>query len=216
MRIIIFGAPGSGKGTQAEMLAKEFSLEKISLGDILREEVKKDTDLGKEVKQYMDKGELVPDQTVKNVIDANLAKDNFILDGYPRNGQQARTLDDILEKRDSSIDAFIYLEVSRDTIVDRLSKRRVCKNCGANYHLDTMPPEKDNICDRCEAKLVQRDDDNPEVIKKRWDVFLANSKGVFDFYKEKGVFISVDGDKDKEKVFDQVKEKLNDRKAILD
>lgn len=216
MRLILFGAPGSGKGTQADMLAEEFNLEKISLGDILREEVKKGSGLGEEVKRYMDRGELVPNHTVKNVIDANLAKDNFILDGYPRNGQQAKTLDDILKKRDSSLDAFIYLDVSRDTIVDRLSKRRVCKNCGANYHLDAMPPKRDNICDRCEAKLVQRDDDTPEVIKKRWDVFLANSKEVFDFYKQKGVFISVDGDKDKEKVFDQVKEKLKDRKAILD
>ncbi|MCF7873269.1 MAG: adenylate kinase [Candidatus Omnitrophica bacterium] len=211
MKIILFGAPGSGKGTQADMLAKEFDLEKISLGDILRQEVKKESDLGREVKQYMDKGELVPDSTVKDVIDANLAEDNFILDGYPRNGQQAQTLNDILKKRDSSIDAFIYLDVSQETIVDRLSKRRVCKKCGANYHLNTMPPKEDNICDQCSAELVQRDDDTPEVIKKRWNVFLANSKEVFDFYKKKNVFISVDGDQDKEKVFEQVKEKLEAR-----
>lgn len=185
MKIILFGAPGSGKGTQADMIVKEFNLEKISLGDILREEVKKGSGLGEEVKQYMDKGELVPDGTVKDVIAANLAEDNFILDGYPRNGQQARTLDGILKKRNSSIDAFIYLDVSRETIVERLAKRK-------------------------------RDDDNPDAIKKRWDLFLANSKEIFDFYKEKGVFISVDGDKAKEKVLEQIKEKLKDRKAILD
>ncbi|MCF7873035.1 MAG: adenylate kinase [Candidatus Omnitrophica bacterium] len=208
MRLILFGAPGSGKGTQADILAKEFDLSKISLGDILRQEVKKDSDLGARVKQYMDKGELVPNDTVKEVIDANLIDDNFILDGYPRNRKQAETLDSILREKIRSIDAFIYLDVNRDIIVDRLSKRRVCKKCGANYHLDTMPPKKDSICDNCGSELVQRDDDKPDVIKKRWDVFIENSKGIFDFYKQKGVFISVDGDKKKEEVFEQVKEKL--------
>ncbi|MCF7887011.1 MAG: adenylate kinase [Candidatus Omnitrophica bacterium] len=208
MRLILFGAPGSGKGTQADILAKDFDLRKISLGDILRQEVKKGSDLGARVKQYMDKGELVPDDTVKEVIDANLIDGSFILDGYPRNRKQAETLDGILREKNRSIDAFIYLDVSRDTIVDRLSKRRVCKKCGVNYHLDTMPPEKDNICDSCGSELVQRDDDKPDVIKKRWDVFLENSKGIFDFYKQEGVFISVDGDKKKEEVFEQVKEKL--------
>ncbi|MFO8053037.1 MAG: adenylate kinase [Candidatus Omnitrophota bacterium] len=216
MRLILFGAPGSGKGTQADMLANELNLKKISLGDILRQEVKKGSDLGVKVKQYMDKGELVPNDTVREVIDANLADDNFILDGYPRNQKQAETLDGILDEKNRTIDAFIYLDVSRDTIVDRLSKRRVCKKCGVNYHLDTMPPEKDNICDDCGSELIQRDDDKPDVIKKRWNVFLENSRGIFDFYKQKGIFISVDGDKKKEEVFEQVKKKLKDRKALLD
>jgi adenylate kinase len=214
MRLILFGAPGSGKGTQADILAKEFKLSKISLGDILRQEVKKGSDLGAKVKQYMDKGELVPDGTVKDVIDANLAEDNFILDGYPRNSQQAKTLEDILKKRNGSIDAFIYLDVSRETIVDRLIKRRVCKNCGANYHLETMPPKEDNICDRCGSDLIQRDDDNPDAIKKRWDLFLENSKQIFDFYKQKGIFVAVDGGKPKEEVLEEIRAKLENKKIL--
>ncbi len=211
MKIILFGAPGSGKGTQANMLAEEFSLKKISLGDILRQEVKKNSKLGVQVKQYMDRGDLVPDEIVRDVIDANLINQGFILDGYPRNRKQVETLNGILEKRDSKIDAFIYLDADQDTIIDRLSKRRVCKNCGANYHLDSLPPKQDEICNQCGMKLVQRDDDKPGLIKKRWDLFLEKSKGVFDFYKEKGVFLSVDGVGSKEKIFEQIKRQLEEK-----
>jgi adenylate kinase len=214
MRLILFGAPGSGKGTQADMLASQFNLEKISLGDILRKEVGKGSSLGVEVKQYMDKGELVADDTVRGVIAANLTDDNFILDGYPRNRKQAETLEGILEEKNCSIDAFIYLDVSQATIVDRLSKRRVCPKCGTIYHLDSMPPKEDNLCDQCGAGLGQRDDDNPETIKKRWNVFLENSKEIFDFYKQKGLFVSVDGGKPKEEVLEEIRDKLQNKKIL--
>lgn len=214
MKLILFGAPGSGKGTQADMLASQFNLKKISLGDILRKEVGKGSSLGIEVKQYMDKGELVSDDTVRGVIAANLTKDNFILDGYPRNRKQAEALEGILEEKNCSIDAFIYLDVSQTTIVDRLSKRRVCGKCGTIYHLDSMPPKEDNICDQCGAGLEQRDDDNPETIKKRWNVFLENSKEIFDFYKEKGLFVSVDGGKPKKEVLEEIRAKLQNKKIL--
>lgn len=208
MRLILFGAPGSGKGTQAEILAEEFNLRKISLGDILREEVKKNSELGVKVKQYMDRGDLVPDTIVNQVISQNIDGSSFILDGYPRNRGQAETLDNILTEKNISLDAFIYLEVSQATIVERLSKRRVCKKCRVNYHLETMPPKKEEICDLCGSSLIQRDDDNPEVIRKRWDVFLKNSQAVFDFYRDKEIFLPVDGNKNKEEVLEEVKDKL--------
>ncbi len=214
MRLVFFGAPGSGKGTQADILAEDLKLRVISLGDILREEVKKDSELGRKVKQFMGKGDLVPDAVVEEVISQNLDKDNFILDGYPRNKRQAQTLETILSKKNSSLDAFIYLDVSRDIVVDRLSKRRVCRSCRANYHLETMPSQRADICDHCGSDLIQRDDDNPEVIGKRWSVFLENSKGVFDFYKNKGIFLSIDGDNKKEKVLAEIKNKLQDKKIL--
>ncbi len=208
MRFILFGAPGSGKGTQADMLAREFNLNKVSLGDILRDEVKTNSGLGLKVKQYMDKGDLVPDSIVEQVIIQRLDGCGFILDGYPRNRNQAETLDNILIKKDTSLDAFIYLDVSQEVIVDRLSQRRVCAKCRANYHLVSAPSKKHNICDSCGADLIQRRDDKPEVIKKRWHLFVEKSRDVFDFYKNKGIFLSVDGNKNKEEVFKQIKEKI--------
>jgi len=208
MKIILFGAPGSGKGTQAPLLAGLFNAKIISLGDILREEVKRDSKLGKEVKTYMDKGVLVPDEVVARVIEENVDKAGFILDGYPRNLAQAKNLEGALQKKGQGIDAFIYFEVDEDTVVGRLSKRRVCKKCGALYHLVNMPSAKEGICDVCQGPLYQRKDDSPEVIKKRLEVFTKESKSVLDFYEERGNLITVDARKDKDDVFKQIKEKL--------
>lgn len=208
MRIVLFGAPGSGKGTQAEMLAERFGLPKISLGDILRDEVRKGSDLGLKVKEIMERGDLVSDDLVAKVVEQNLNSDGFILDGYPRNQKQAETLDSILSRTNSAIDAFICLDVSPDIIINRLSKRRVCRACKVNYHLDSSPPKKDSLCDFCGAKLTQRSDDAPEVIRKRLKVFAEKSKGVFDFYKEKGIFFLVDGNKKIEEVLSEIKSKL--------
>ena len=208
MKIIIFGAPGSGKGTQAMVMSGYWHLKKISLGDILREEVKNDSGLGKEVKQYMEKGLLVPDELVSRVIEEHITSDDFILDGYPRNFHQATTLEGIFSKKGIMIDAFIYLEVDEKAIVDRLSQRRVCKNCGTNYHLKNMPPKKNGICDTCSQELIQRKDDTSAVIKKRWEVFTAESKSILDFYQARGKLITIDGRGNKDEVFARVKNKF--------
>lgn len=208
MRIILFGSPGSGKGTQAVILSERLNLKRISLGDILREEVKKDSSIGREVKNYMEKGLLVPDEVVSRVIEENIDSKNFILDGYPRNLNQAENLDKILNKKGQKIDYFINLNVDEKTIVDRLSKRRVCKKCGANYHVDNLPPKKEGVCDLCKGELMQRKDDNPEVIKKRWEVFLKESQQVLDFYEEKGKFLKIDARGDKEEIFEVIKENI--------
>lgn len=209
MKMILFGAPGSGKGTQATVLSDYFKLRRISLGDIFREEVKKDSVLGREVKNYMEKGLLVPDELVSRVVEENVNGDNFLLDGYPRNLNQAKTLDEILKKQGKDIDIFINLEVDEKTIIERLSKRLVCKKCGANYHLVNMPPKKDKICDSCSSELIQRKDDNPEVIKKRWEVFLNENKSLLDFYKEKNKLLTVDARGNKDQVFARIKERLS-------
>lgn len=208
MKIILFGAPGSGKGTQAIVLSEHYKLKRISLGDIFREEVKKDSPLGKEVKSYMEKGLLVPDALVSKVVEENLNEENFILDGYPRNLNQAKTLDTILGKKGESIDAFIYLEVDEPTILERLTKRLVCKKCGANYHLVNMPPKKTGICDSCSSELIQRKDDTPEVIKKRWEVFLNENKSLLDYYKKKKKLISIDARGNKDIVLARIKKLL--------
>lgn len=209
MNLILFGAPGSGKGTQAVMLSEKLGIRRISLGDILREEVKNSTDLGAEVKEYMDKGLLVPDEVVAKVIASNIANKGFVLDGYPRNVNQAATLDSILNDKSIELDAVIYLDVDEDTIVKRLSKRLMCKSCDAIYHLDNMPPAKAGICDVCGAALIQRDDDKPDVIKKRWQVYMKDSKEILDFYSKKNKLIKVDarGNR-KEEIFEKIKSQL--------
>jgi adenylate kinase len=209
MKIILFGAPGSGKGTQATVLSEHFKLRRISLGDIFREEVKKDSELGREVKNYMEKGLLVPDSLVSRVVEENVNEDNFLLDGYPRNINQAKTLDEILKKQGKDVDVFINLAVDEKTIIDRLSKRLVCKKCGVNYHLVNMPPKKDNVCDKCFSELIQRKDDTPIVIKKRWEVFLKENQSLLDFYKEKNKLVTIDARGNKDEVFARIKEKLS-------
>ncbi|MDD5194503.1 MAG: adenylate kinase [Candidatus Omnitrophica bacterium] len=208
MRIILFGAPGSGKGTQAVVLSEHYKAKKISLGDILREEVKKNSLLGTQVKSYMEKGLLVPDELVSRVIEQNINNGSFILDGYPRNVSQAIALDQIMKNKEVDYDAFIYLDVDEKTIIDRLSKRLVCKGCGANYHLVNMPPKKDGVCDSCQGELIQRKDDTPEVIKKRLEVFLKESRSILDFYQKHGKLIKVNASGDKDQVLAQIKKTL--------
>lgn len=208
MRVILYGAPGSGKGTQAVMLAQSLDLRKISLGDILREEVKKESSLGQEVKSYMEKGLLVPDELVSRVIEENIDSTGFLLDGYPRNLAQAKKLEEILTKKSTGIDAFVYLFVDEDTIVDRLTKRRICPSCSENYHLENMPPKKEGVCDSCSAELIQRKDDTADVIKKRWEVFSEASEELLDFYKQRNKLIEVDARGDKDEIFEKIKKTL--------
>lgn len=208
MKIILFGSPGSGKGTQAALLADFLGIRKISLGDILREEVNRGSDLGREVKSYMEQGALVPDELVSRVIEENLDGSNFLLDGYPRNLDQARKLEEILTKKSSAVDKVIYLDIDEQTIVDRLSQRRICKSCGANYHLVSLPPKKEGICDKCGGQLIQRRDDDPQVIKKRWSVFIDTANKILDFYQAKNKLIKVDGRGEINQIFERIKKEM--------
>lgn len=210
MNIILFGSPGSGKGTQAKMLSEYFKLKRISLGDILREEASKDSDLGKEIKKYMQKGHLVPDGLVSRLIEENIDEEDFILDGYPRNLNQAIKLEEILKRKSLQIDSFIYLDIDEKTVTDRLSKRWVCKKCGANYHLNISSQKY--RCDLCKGELVQREDDSPQVIKNRWELFLKENRKLLDFYRSKNKLVEIEGRGSIEEVLRRVKEKLKCQK----
>jgi adenylate kinase len=186
VNLIIFGAPGSGKGTYAARLKEKLNVEVIATGDIFREMIKEDTPLGRKVKAYVEKGLLVPDDITLEVLKENLAKiprgKGFILDGYPRTLKQAKALDGI-----AKIDAIIHLVVPDWIIIERLSSRRICENCGAIYNLLFLKPKKDMICDKCGGSLYQRSDDTPEVIKRRIEVYEKQTQPLLEYYKEKRV-----------------------------
>lgn len=196
MNLLIFGAPGAGKGTQSQELARKLSLQKIAVGDIFRSEVKQKTDLGRKALSYMEKGLLVPDTIVDAVVEKNLPPRDFILDGYPRNLAQAETLKRILDKKKSHVDAVLFLDVSEEKAVERLEGRRVCKKCGANYHVKNIPPRRPGVCDTCGEALVQRGDDTKETILRRLEVYRKESMPLLAYYKEK--IITIDANKDKD------------------
>lgn len=168
MRLILLGAPGAGKGTQAEYLSKRFSIPHISTGDILRENVKNETELGKKAKEYMDKGLLVPDEIVIEIVKDRLSKEDckngFLLDGFPRTIAQAEALDKVLEELGQKIDKVLNIEVPDEKILERMSGRRICKNCGASFHVIYRPPQKEGVCDVCGGELYQREDDKEETV----------------------------------------------------
>ena len=213
MKIIMLGAPGAGKGTQAKMIAKEYGIPHISTGDIFRANIKEGTDLGKEAKTYMDAGQLVPDElTVKILLD-RVAKDDckegYVLDGFPRTIPQAEVLDEALTKLGDKIDFAIDVDVPDENIVRRMGGRRACVTCGATYHIEHVPPKKEGICDTCGSELILRDDDKPETVSNRLKVYHDQTQPLIDFYTEKGVLKSVDGTIDMMDVFASIK-------AILD
>ncbi len=208
MKAIIFGSPGSGKGTQAVILSEYLKIKKISLGDILREEVKKGSELGKEVKNFVEKGILVSDELVSRVIEENIKIDSFLLDGYPRNLKQAQHLEKTLAKNNKKLDYLIYLNIDEKTVEERLSQRRVCKLCGANFHLINMPPKEKGVCDKCKGDLIQRKDDTPEVIKRRWEIFSNESEKILEFYKDKIEIVRVNASEDKDIIFNNIKERF--------
>jgi adenylate kinase len=188
MRIVLLGPPGAGKGTQAKQLALSLGLPHISTGDILRQNVAGATDLGKEAKDYMNKGLLVPDELVTKMLSERFiqpdVKNGFILDGYPRNINQAKVLDGILSKMKMQIDLVFDLDCSESVIIQRLSGRLVCRKCGANFHKTNMPPEKEGVCDNCSGELYQRPDDNVETIKKRLSVYKNEVAALIKYYED--------------------------------
>lgn len=213
MKIIMLGAPGAGKGTQAKMIAKEYGIPHISTGDIFRANIKEGTELGKEAKTYMDAGQLVPDElTVKILLDRvakDDCKDGYVLDGFPRTIPQAEVLDEALTKLGDKIDFAIDVDVPDENIVRRMGGRRACVTCGATYHIEHVPPKKEGICDTCGSELILRDDDKPETVSNRLKVYHDQTQPLIDFYTEKGVLKSVDGTIDMMDVFASIK-------AILD
>lgn len=190
LNLTIFGPPGGGKGTYSERVSEKYDIPHIATGDIFRREVEEGSELGEEIEDYLDSGELVPDDVVNEVVFKRLSEpdceDGFVLDGYPRTLQQAKALDEIAE-----LDLVINLDVAEEVVVNRLSSRRICKECGEIYNLKLLPPEEEGICDECGGELYQREDDKPQVIRKRLGEYRKRSQPVIDYYREKGIVVDV-------------------------
>ncbi len=203
--LILLGPPGAGKGTVGERLSKILNIPLISTGDLLRENLKGKTELGLKAKEYMDKGELVPDEIVISVllerINKEDCKNGFILDGFPRNISQAEKLEKYIKDVKLNV---VYLQADDEFLVNRLSNRRICENCGAIYHLINIPPKVPGICDKCGGKLIQRDDDKEEVVRNRLDVYYKLTSPLLDYYKNKSVLFSVRGDGKLEDIVKQI------------
>ena len=214
MKIIMLGAPGAGKGTQAKMIADKYSVPHVSTGDIFRANIKNGTELGMEAKKYMDQGLLVPDElTVKILLDRvaqDDCKNGYVLDGFPRTIPQAEVLDNELTKLGETIDYAIDVNVPDENIINRMSGRRACLACGATYHIAHVPPTQEGICDRCGKELVLRDDDKPETVKNRLEIYHEQTQPLIDFYTEKGVLKTVDGTVDMKEVFNAIVEILGE------
>jgi adenylate kinase len=209
LNLILFGPPGAGKGTQAERLRNDFQLAFISTGDMLRANVKDGTELGKEAQSYMDAGELVPDDLIVRMAADRLqhddALDGFILDGFPRTLEQANALDKMLGDLGRRITAALLIDVPDEEVERRLSGRRVCVKAGHNYHVEFDPPKHDDVCDQDGSRLIQRDDDKPEVIRKRLDVYHKQTEPLVEYYDEKGLMRRIDGTRDAAEVHDHIR-----------
>ncbi len=208
MKIIMLGAPGAGKGTQAKMLADRYGIPHISTGDIFRANIKNNTPLGQKAKAYMDAGQLVPDELVVDLVidrikNADCMK-GFIFDGFPRTIPQAEALTSALNNQNEKIDYAIEVAVPDDNIINRMGGRRACVGCGATYHVEFNPPKVEGICDKCGAKLILRDDDKPETVKERLQVYHAQTQPLIDFYAAKGAHVAIDGTQDIMKVFEDI------------
>jgi len=209
VNIVLLGPPGAGKGTQAKVLSKEFNASHISTGDMLRDAVKKGTPVGKLAKTYMDTGELVPDKVVIDIVTERISQEDtkggFLLDGFPRNEKQARELDEALLKTGKKVDMVLYFKTSPEISVKRLSGRRVCTKCGANFHIKNMPSKNENVCDHCKGALIQRDDDKSDTVKRRLVIYEKETASLIDYYKGKGNLREVSGDLNVEELFEEIK-----------
>ncbi len=208
MRLIMLGAPGAGKGTQAIKIAEKYSIPHISTGDIFRANIKNNTELGQKAKTYMDQGMLVPDELVVDlVVDRVKEKDcenGYVLDGFPRTIPQAEALDTALESMKQTVDFAINVEVPDENIVNRMSGRRACVACGATYHVVYAPTKEEGVCDQCQGGLILRDDDKPETVQKRLNVYHEQTQPLIDYYTSKGILKEVDGTVDIADVFESI------------
>ena len=212
MKFILMGPPGAGKGTQAEKLVDLYQIPHISTGDMFRKAQKDGTELGLKAKSYMDQGQLVPDEVTVGIVKERLAeadcKEGFLLDGFPRTVQQADALDTILAELDMALDCVVNIEVDKAFLVDRLTGRRVCRTCGATYHIANKAPKVEGVCDKCGGELYQRGDDTIETVSNRLDVYAAQTAPLIDYYKSKGIMSSIDGSKSMEDVLADIRTAL--------
>lgn len=212
MKIIMLGAPGAGKGTQAEKIASKYGVPHISTGDIFRANIKEGTELGKKAKTYMDQGLLVPDELVVELVADRIQQEDcangFVLDGFPRTIPQAEALDEALAKMGEHMDYAIDVNVPDENIINRMSGRRACLECGATYHIVSIPPKVEGICDKCGSKLVLRDDDKPETVRKRLEVYHEQTQPLLDYYQKQDILRTVDGTLPMEAVFGSIVEIL--------
>ena len=216
MRIILLGPPGAGKGTQAAGIVDKYNIPHISTGDIFRKNIKEGTDLGKKAKEYMDQGLLVPDELTVGLVTDRLSQDDckngFMLDGFPRNVSQAQQLGQYLNSVDLALDRVINIEVDKDILVGRAVGRRICKSCGATYHVEFNPPKVDGTCDVCGGELYQRADDNEETVSKRIQVYLDETKPLADYYSNEGIIANINGEQSIDKVFADIVDALGSEK----
>lgn len=212
MNLVLMGLPGAGKGTQADKIVVKYNIPHISTGDMFRAAIKGETELGLKAKSFMDKGELVPDEVTIGIVRERLSKDDcgkgFLLDGFPRTVAQAEALDTMLTDLGKKIDFVINIDVDQSILMERLTGRRICKNCGATYHLVFNPPSQEGVCDRCGGELYQRADDNAETVQNRLDVNIQQTKPLLNFYEDKGYLRNINGQQDIDKVFADIEDLL--------
>ena len=212
MKLILLGPPGAGKGTQAESIKEAYNLIHISTGDIFRKNMKENTPLGAKAKEYVDKGQLVPDEITIAMVEDRLSQEDvregFLLDGFPRSVSQAEALDDIMLELGSKIDKVINIEVDKGILVERAVGRRLCKDCGATYHVKFHPPKQEGICDKCQGELYQRADDIAETVENRINIYEQETLPLVAYYTEKGNLVTIKGDQEIDKVFSEIQKAL--------
>lgn len=215
MKIIMLGAPGAGKGTQAKKISDEYKVPHISTGDIFRQHIKAETELGKKAKGYMDQGLLVPDELVVDLVIARLSEDDcqdgYILDGFPRTVPQAKALDESITEQSMEIEYVINIEIQDEAIIKRMGGRRACINCGATYHIDYQPTKIEGVCDSCDGETVLRSDDAPETVKKRLEIYHNETSPLIEYYSAKDVLVNVDGTLGLENVYQAIRTELNSK-----
>jgi adenylate kinase len=213
MRLILLGPPGAGKGTQAKKIAEKYNIPHISTGDIFRANIKNETALGKKAKEYIDSGELVPDSIVVAIVEDRLleddAKNGFLLDGFPRTVKQAEALNDVLSNMNTSLDYVLNIEVDSDILVKRITGRRICKECGATYHIEFNQPEEAGVCDVCGGELYQRSDDTKATVENRINVYFDQTSPLIDYYQKKDQLTTIDGEQGIDEVFEEIIEKMD-------